>query len=70
MFRIVLHTLPTGRAYQLIRDQAELVSKKLLKEDEMNFIVQFAFHLVVVVCADIVVHFGWLLMEAQKIAAA
>jgi hypothetical protein len=33
----------------------------------MNFVVQFAFHLVVVICADIVVHYGWLLVEAQKI---
>ncbi len=34
----------------------------------MNLVVQFTFHLAVVLCADVVLHFGWLLLEAQYVA--
>ncbi len=33
----------------------------------MSFIVQFAFHLIVVICADIILHYGWALVGASHI---
>ena len=35
----------------------------------MKHIAHFCFHLAVVLCADIVLHFGWLLMEVSNVAA-
>lgn len=30
------------------------------KEGDMKMFGQFAYHVMIVICADIVVHFGWL----------
>jgi hypothetical protein len=49
------------------RKRNSLGMSKLKEETEMNFFVQFGFHLVVVIFADIVLHFGWVWMTASHI---
>jgi len=33
----------------------------------MKIFIKFVFHLAIVLCADIILHFGWLLMDHELV---